>query len=109
MTQNDKITKEEFIKQVSCVSHRDMKSIRDVINSMEEVLTDIALELNEENNKASVKLFNGITFDVEYISEKEKTNNLTGEHITVESHLKPKFTISRVYRDRLNEKRFLKV
>ena len=68
---------------------------------MENLIFDI-LSSVEINGDISIRLFEGISLDGIYISEKTKKNNLTGEVNLVESKIKPKFNITRSYCEKLN-------
>ena len=59
--------------------------------------------MNEEQD-VCIKLFEGISLDGIYVPEKTKTNNLTGKTNLVKSKIKPKFTITRSYCEKLNNK-----
>ena len=50
----------------------------------------------------TIKLFEGISLDGIYVSEKTKQNNLTGQLNIVKSKIKPKFNITRSYCEKLN-------
>ena len=51
-----------------------------------------------------IKLFEGMSLDGVYVPEKTKKNNLTGQMNFVDSRIKPKFNITRSYREKLNNK-----
>ena len=78
-----------------------MGDVKDIYNALEKNIFDI-LSSVKENGDISIRLFEGISLDGTYIPEKTKQNNLTGEVNFVDSKIKPKFTITRSYCEKLN-------
>lgn len=95
------ISKKKLIKSVKS-SHT--KSVaKDIYNSLESVIFDILSSVDKKQD-VCIKLFEGISLDGKYITEKTKKNNLTGEVNFVKSKIKPKFNITRSYCEKLNNK-----
>lgn len=97
------ITRENLIKIITKNSDNNISEIKDFYNTLENTLFDLLLSTNV-NEDICIKLFEGISLDGKFIHEEIKKNNLTGETITVPSHIKPKFNITRTYREKLNDK-----
>lgn len=95
------ITKENLIKDVAKQTNKHINDIRDVYNTFEKTIFDI-LSSVDVNGDITIKLFEGISLDGTYVSEKTKKNNLTGELSFVKGKIKPKFNITRSYREKLN-------
>lgn len=95
------ISKKKLIKSIKNAHTRAV--IKDVYNTLESSVFDL---LSTVDNKQDVclKLFEGISVDGKYFSEKTKTNNLNGEICFVESRIKPKFNVTRSYCDKLNNR-----
>ena len=98
-----KITKETLIRDIAKQTDKSIKDVRNIYNTLEKTIFDI-LSSVDINGDISIKLFEGISLDGIYISEKTKQNNLTGEISFVGSKVKPKFNITRSYCEKLNEK-----
>ena len=95
------ISKKKLIKSIK-FSHT-----KSVIRNIYEILEDSIFEhLSTVGKKQDIciRLFEGISLDGKYVSEKTKKNNLTGEINFVESKIKPKFNITRSYCEKLNDK-----
>ena len=101
MKEKIKITKENLIRNIATKTNKNISDVRDVYNSLENLIFDI-LSSVERNGDISIRLFEGISLDGIYVSEKTKKNNLTGEVKLVESKIKPKFNITRSYCEKLN-------
>lgn len=101
MKEKIKITKENLIRNIAKETNKNISDVREVYNSLENLIFDILVSV-EMNGDISIKLFEGISLDGTYISEKTKKNNLTGEVNLVESKIKPKFNITRSYCEKLN-------
>ena len=63
---------------------------------------DILETLQEKLEKFSQEILEEISLDV--IKQEENKNNLTDKTILVHGHIKPKFNITRSYREKLNDK-----
>lgn len=96
-------TKESLIKEIAKQTNKNICDIRNIYNTLEKNIFDI-LSSVDMNNDVCIKLFEGISLDGKYISEKTKKNNLTGKESFVESKIKPKFNITRSYCEKLNNK-----
>lgn len=103
MKEKIKITKENLIRNIAKQTNKNINDVRDFYNSLENLIFD-TLSSVERNGDISIKLFEGISLDGIYVSEKIKKNNLTGEVGRVESKIKPKFNITRSYCEKLNSK-----
>lgn len=104
----DKLTDEKGIiskkKLVKSIKNSHTKTVvRDIYNMLEKVIFD-ALSSVDKKQDICIRLFEGISLDGKYASEKTKKNNLTGEIGFVESKIKPKFNITRSYCEKLNNK-----
>ena len=102
MKEQIKITKENLIRDVAKQTNKNICDIRDVYNALERTIFDI-LSSVDVNGDISIRLFEGISLDGIYISEKTKKNNLTGQFSFVKSKIKPKFNITRSYCEKLNK------
>lgn len=96
-----KITKENLIRDIAKQTNKSVSDVKDIYNTLENTIFDI-LSSVYANGDVSIRLFEGISLDGTYISEKTKKNNLTGEVSVVESKIKPKFNITRSYCEKLN-------
>ena len=96
-------TKESLIKEIAKQTNRTISETKDFYNALEDVIFN-TLSFVDENQDMCIKLFEGISLNGCYISEKTKKNNLTGRITLVESKIKPKFNITRSYCEKLNSK-----
>lgn len=101
MKEKIKITKENLIRDIAKQTNKNIGDVKDVYNTLEKTIFEI-LSSVDINGDISIRLFEGISLDGIYISEKTKQNNLTGEVSFVESKIKPKFNITRSYCEKLN-------
>lgn len=101
MKNQTKFTKENLIKDIANQTNKSVSDIKDIYNTFEKIIFDKLSSVNEEQD-VCIKLFEGISLDGIYIPEKTKTNNLTGKTNLVKSKIKPKFTITRSYCEKLN-------
>lgn len=101
MRKQIKLTKDNLIKIIAKQNKQSISNTRDFYNTLENVIFDILCSVNEEQD-VCIKLFEGISLDGSYISEKTKKNNLTGKVSFVDSKIKPKFNITRSYCEKLN-------
>lgn len=101
MKEQIKITKESLIRDVAKQTNQKIGDVREVYNTLEKTIFDI-LSSVVVNGDISIKLFEGISLDGVYVSEKIKQNNLTGKESLVKGKIKPKFNITRSYREKLN-------
>lgn len=81
----------------------DLETVRILYGYFEEYLINV-LSSASEKESVSIKLFDGITIDSEYIPEKNKVNNLTGKEIMVPKHIKVKSNISRTFQSKINSR-----
>lgn len=96
-----RFTKECLIRDIAKQTNRNISDVRDIYNTLEKDIFDILSSVNEERD-VCIRLFEGISLDGVYVSEKTKRNNLTGKLALVESKIKPKFNITRSYCEKLN-------
>lgn len=99
--ENGIISKKKLIKSVK--SSHTKTVIKDIYGMFEDVIFDTLSSVDKKQD-VCIKLFEGISLDGKYASEKTKKNNLTGETSLVGSKIKPKFNITRSYCDKLNNK-----
>lgn len=97
------ITKESLIRNIAKNTNNNIYDVREIYNALENMIFDALYSVNEEQD-VCIRLFEGISLDGKYISEKTKRNNLTGKLSYVESKIKPKFNITRTYCEKLNNK-----
>ena len=98
-----KVTKESLIKEIAKQTNNSICDTKVFYNALEDVIFNLLSSVNENQN-VCIKLFEGISLDGKYVSEKTKKNNLTGEIGLVDSKIKPKFNITRSYCEKLNNK-----
>ncbi len=96
-------TKERLIKAIAKQTNKTINETKDFYNALENIIFDTLSSVNEEQD-ICIRLFEGISLNGTYISEKTKKNNLTGQVSLVESKIKPKFNITRSYCEKLNDK-----
>ena len=97
------ITKEGLIRNIAKNTNNNIYDVREIYNALENIIFDTLYSVNEKQD-VCIRLFEGISLDGKYISEKTKRNNLTGKLSIVESKIKPKFNITRNYCEKLNNK-----
>ena len=96
-----KFTKECLIKDIAKLTNNNISDVRTIYNALEKNIFDILSSVNQDRD-VCIRLFEGMSLDGTYVSEKTKKNNLTGEISLVESRIKPKFNITRSYIEKLN-------
>lgn len=101
MKEKIKITKENLIKHIAKQTNKNISDVKEIYNVLEKTIFDI-LSSVDMNGDISIRLFEGISLDGVYTPEKTKQNNLTGKVSLVESKIKPKFSITRSYCEKLN-------
>lgn len=97
------ITKEGLIRNIAKNTNNNIYDVREIYNALENIIFDTLYSVDEKQD-VCIRLFEGISLDGKYISEKTKRNNLTGKLSIVESKIKPKFNITRNYCEKLNNK-----
>lgn len=97
--ENGIISKKKLVKSIRNSHTRFV--IKDVYGLLEDMIFNI-LSSADKKQDVCIRLFEGISLDGTYVSEKTKKNNLTGEVNFVESKIKPKFNITRSYCEKLN-------
>ncbi len=95
------ISKKKLIKSIR--SSHTKSAIKDIYGLLEEIIFNYLSSVDKKQD-VCIRLFEGISLDGIYVSEKTKKNNLTGEVGFVESKIKPKFNITRSYCEKLNNK-----
>ena len=103
MKEKIKVTKENLIKDIAKQTNKNISDVKIFYNTLEDYIFNILSSVDEEKD-VCIRLFEGISLDGDYVSEKTKKNNLTGETNFVESKIKPKFKITRSYCEKLNNK-----
>lgn len=93
------VSKKKLIKSIK--NSHTKTVIKDIYSSLENIIFDTLSSVNEEQD-VCIKLFEGVSLDGVFVSEKTKKNNLTGETKLVSSKIKPKFNITRPYCEKLN-------
>ena len=93
-------TKNMLVKDIAEETEQEIKVVRTFYEKLEEAVFD-ALSSADENTDVSVRLFEGMVLNSEFVPSKKKVNNLTGETITTVSKIKPSAHITRYYRDKL--------
>lgn len=101
MKEQIRITKENLIKDIAKQTNANINDVKTIYNALENTIFDI-LSSVDVNGDISIRLFEGISLDGIYIPEKTKINNLSGELSFVKGKIKPKFNITRSYREKLN-------
>ena len=96
-------TKENIIKDIAKQTNKSISDVRFIYGTLEDYIFDTLSSVCEQQD-ICIRLFEGISLDGTYISEKTKKNNLTGKIGFVESKIKPKFNITRSYCEKLNDK-----
>lgn len=99
--ENGTISKKKLIKSIK--NSHTKSVIKDIYNLIENIIFNYLCTVSKKQD-ISIRLFEGISLDGTYVSEKTKKNNLTGEIGFVESKIKPKFNITRSYCEKLNNK-----
>ncbi len=101
MKEKTKITKESLIREIAKQSNKNINDVKDIYNTLEKIIFDTLSSVKTDGD-ITIRLFEGISLDGTYVSEKTKQNNLTGKISFVESKIKPKFNITRSYCEKLN-------
>lgn len=99
--ENGVISKKKLVKSIK--NSHTKTVIKDIYGMFEDVIFEILSSVDKKQD-VCIKLFEGISLDGKYASEKTKQNNLTGEISLVGSKIKPKFNITRSYCEKLNNK-----
>lgn len=99
--ENGVISKKKLIKSIR--NYHTKSVIKDIYGLLEEIIFNYLSSVDKKQD-VCIRLFEGISLDGTYVSEKTKKNNLTGEVSLVESKIKPKFNITRSYCEKLNDK-----
>lgn len=106
MKEQIKITKDNIIRNIAKQTDKNIYDVKNFYNALENIIFDSLCSVSEEQD-VCIKLFEGISLDGKYISEKTKKNNLTGKVSFVDSKIKPKFNITRSYCEKLNDKQLV--
>ena len=101
MKKQNTITKEKLLKQIAKQINRDVNDVKEIYNTLENIIFNTLSSVDTDND-ISIRLCEGISLDGNYIPEKTKKNNLTGEINLVKGKIKPKFNITRSYCEKLN-------
>lgn len=95
-------TKENIVRDIAKKTNKNISDVKIIYNALEEIIFDTLCSVGQDKD-VCIRLFEGISLDGEYISEKTKKNNLTGKVALVNSKVKPKFNITRSYCEKLNK------
>jgi L-rhamnose isomerase len=97
-------TKDMLIKTVAKDCRIDRNTVKDVYESLEDIVSDALSSANEDSD-VSVRLFEGIVLNGVYVPSHEKVNNLTGKTIITKSKIVPKVHITRTYCDKISSRK----
>lgn len=97
-------TKDMLIKTVAKDCRIDRNTVKDVYESLEDIVSDTLSSANEDSD-VSVRLFEGIVLNGVYVPSHEKVNNLTGKTIITKSKIVPKAHITRTYCDKISSRK----
>lgn len=97
-------TKDMLIKTVAKDCRIDRNTVKDVYESLEDIVSDALSSANEDSD-VSVRLFEGIVLNGVYVPSHEKVNNLTGKTIITKSKIVPKAHITRTYCDKISSRK----
>ena len=78
----------------------ELTIVRGIYNILEDTIMKL-LSSTSPANYITLKLFEGISIDSEFLPEKDKVNNLTGKSIVTTSKVKAKANVTRNYCDKL--------
>lgn len=95
------ISKKKLIKSIRDSHTKTV--VKNVYNTLEHLLFKSLLSADKRHDVV-IKMFEGISLNGKFIPEQMKENHLTKQTSLVESHIKPKFNITRSYREKLNGK-----
>ena len=93
-------TKAQIIKMIARSVKIRSSLVKKVYEGLENEIARL-LATADENEDVSLRLFEGITIDSEFLPQREKHNNLTGEDITTLERIRAKAKITRNYCDKL--------
>lgn len=97
------VKKDNLIREVAKQTNNNISDVKLIYNALENIIFNILSSVDKKQD-VCIRLFEGVSLDGTYVSEKTKKNNLTGEVSFVESKIKPKFNITRSYCEKLNNK-----
>lgn len=102
--EKEKVTynKADLLVEICRATRVRYSVVKKVYNELEDLL---AQHLSEANNSTdvSVRLFKGISVDSEFLPEKVKLNNITGDVITTIEKIKPKAKVTRQYCEKITD------
>lgn len=93
-------TKAQIIKMVARYARIRTNLVKKVYEGLENEIVRLLATATKDND-ISLRLFEGISIDSEFLPPKEKVNNLTGETITTLEKIKAKANITRYYCEKL--------
>lgn len=96
-----KVTRENLIREIAHRNKKDIASTREFYDTFENLLFEHLSQVSEEQD-VLIKVFNGVSLTGTYVPEYQKMNNNVSDNMMIPSKIKPKFNITRYYRDRLN-------
>lgn len=94
-------TKARIIKMVARRARIRKSLVQKIYLALEHEIMRLLAEADEDKG-VTLRLFEGISIDSEFLPQKEKLNNLTGETITTQEKIKAKANITRYYCDKLS-------
>ena len=97
-------TKDMLIKTVAKDCRIDRNTVKDVYESLEDIVSDALSSANEDSD-VSVRLFEGIVLNGVYVPSHEKVNNLTVKMIITKCKIVPKGHITRTYCDKISSRK----
>lgn len=100
---NSTHNRESLIKRIVQQTGRSEDVVRQIYNTLDTVVFDTLASATEDED-VKIKLFNGITMTSSFMPSKHQINNLTGKMIQTACKIRPKVTISRDYRSRMNQR-----
>lgn len=93
-------TKAKIIKMVARRARVRKSIVKNVYETLEHEIMRLLASANEDEDIV-LRLFEGISIDSEFLPEKQKVNNLTGDTITTLEKIKAKANITRYYCEKL--------
>lgn len=93
-------TKAQIIKMIARSVRVRKSLVKKVYEGLEDEIMRLLASANE-NEDVTLRLFEGISIDSEFMPHKEKHNNLTGENITTLERIKARARITRNYCEKL--------
>lgn len=99
------ITKNSLIKTVANISGRDVYAVKDIINTMQNVVFGYITSVDKKNTDVVIKIFDGMSIEAKYVPKHNKISNLTGNEIRIDDKVKTKLNVTRTYCKKLTPKK----